>query len=163
VKYRVVLAPSGAGKSHAAARGLVVDGDHLPAVRVVYRDLVRAFGEKWWDRPDYKDRVQPLKQSLMHSAFEAELRAKPSKAVATAETTTILGLLKAKTLAPGEILAWAPSAQTITERQAARASKTQPLNNLAKNEAWRAGFMKQVADARITVIESDYLPDDYNA
>jgi hypothetical protein len=159
VTIKMVVAPSGSGKSYLARKGVFVDGDHEPRVREAYSQLNKAFSPRWWDRADYVQRVKPIKDALLNSAFEAAFRDhKGSIPIATAEIGVAKTLIESGQLGRDEVVAWIPSAEEITERQALRLHNLQPKNSLDKNRHWIAHFKRNAEDLNIKIVESDVWP-----
>jgi len=92
---RIIVAPSGAGKSYAAKRGKATDADLLPNVSLLYRALDAAFGARWWDRPDYDPAIRNLKRFAMRAALTTDLRrTTTTQPIATAEIEVIASLVE---------------------------------------------------------------------
>jgi hypothetical protein len=54
-----ILSTSGSGKTHFIQTSrfgpILQDMDMVPAVHDVYKSLYRAYGDKWWDRPEHEE------------------------------------------------------------------------------------------------------------
>lgn len=152
---RVVLAPSGAGKTYAARAGYVVDGDTLPAVAAAYKRLRHRFGDKWWEN----DKSGPVKVRLLGEAYATELgrtgsRAKP---IGTAEDKAILPLIGEGVLDPSEVVWFAPTPEQLTANQRDRANRQralygevrQPEQSLERNSAYLRDFVFRMGAAQL--------------
>lgn len=74
---RVLLAPSGSGKSHfmnlwRSSFPFAVDVDTLPVAQSIYRAVAEAYGDKWWEVPE----ACAVKDEAWNSVFKTDPMAK---------------------------------------------------------------------------------------
>lgn len=163
---RMIVAPSGAGKSFHAKLGLLTDGDHLPLVADAYKSLDTLHGKRWWMLSEYDKDIKPHKERWLLAAFKQSF---PNRwgteipPVATAEMGVAVELVRQGLLLPDEILVWIPTPETLTARQAVRNSDSQPLQGVEKNKEW-ANFFEGIARGRgFQLHKGDDLPSFFDA
>lgn len=127
---RWLVAPSGAGKTYLvdASGGQLIDADRIPQVRAAYTAVQDKYGRRWFDRPDYATVVRPLKDTLLANAFRMAAT-DVFKTYATAELDAVAQVVRS----PASVLVWLPSAETLTQHQAAKTNTYQPRWTIQRN------------------------------
>lgn len=140
---RILLAPSGAGKTHLSLLGAVIDGERLPAVHAAYRHLDSKFGSSWWCDPEYKTRIKPIKDETLVTAYAFEIpRQAPGIPIALADIDVVKHFLNSGELKPHNVRIWIPAAPILTLRQSLReATSHKPRLTETENISYRRRYL----------------------
>lgn len=152
---KVIVAPSGAGKTFASNQGFVQDADKLESIRAVYKYLDAKFGMKWWARGDYKSVVRPEKVARMYDAFDLELHLhRQGKPVATAELETVSALKEEELLHDANVVVLLPTPEQLTSNQRAKIAEgntSQPHFSHEKNERMITDYARRAKHAGLRI------------
>jgi hypothetical protein len=154
-ELKVVVAPSGAGKTHlCASHANLVDADHLPAVKAIYTWLATTFGERWWDRPDYSSHIRHIKAAKMVVALEGWFEELNPEVLLTAEGRAVCNLISRGSLHPSEVLFWIPTAEELHKYQELRKHDLQPKWSVEKNVGVVKYYKDMAAEKGVRTISS---------